>query len=74
MDHIEHLIKKHRELDNEIWQLEQIKPAQRAANHDTLVSALKKKKLALKDKISVDSTAKTTVTKTKTKLAANKGH
>lgn len=67
MDHIDYLTKKHRELDSEIWQLEQMKPEQRASNHDTLVSALKKKKLALKDQIAVDSVSDGKPTKNKSK-------
>ncbi len=51
MEHVTYLTKKHRELDKQITELEQIRPDVRTEEQNALISSLKKKKLKLKDEM-----------------------
>ncbi len=51
MEHVTYLAKKHRELDRQITELEQIRPDARTDEQHALISQLKKKKLKLKDEM-----------------------
>jgi uncharacterized protein YdcH (DUF465 family) len=49
MERVTYLAKKHRELDRQIAELEQIRPDVRTEEQNALISSLKKKKLKLRD-------------------------
>lgn len=51
MEHVTYLAKKHRELDRQISELEQIRPDARTEEQKALITLLKKKKLKLKDEM-----------------------
>lgn len=51
MEQVTYLSKKHRELDRQIAELEQIKPDVRSDEQNGLIAQLKKKKLKLKDQM-----------------------
>ena len=53
MEQLDHLIKKHRELDQQIANLEQVRLDARTREETAQISILKKKKLRLKDQINV---------------------
>lgn len=56
MERVTYLAKKHRELDEQISELEQIMPEARTEEQKLQISRLKKKKLKLKDEmLSLDS-------------------
>lgn len=51
MEHITYLAKKHRELDDQILELEQIRPNVRSEEQNQLITQLKKKKLKIRDEM-----------------------
>ena len=51
MEHVTYLAKKHRELDKQIAELEQIKPDVRTEEQKAQIAMLKKKKLKLRDEM-----------------------
>lgn len=51
MEHVTYLAKKHRELDEQILELEQIRFDVRSEEQNRLISQLKKKKLKLRDEM-----------------------
>lgn len=57
MEQVDYLIKKHRELDRQITDLEQIRPDARTSEQEALISALKKRKLRLRDQIALKGPA-----------------
>lgn len=57
MEQVDYLIKKHRELDRQIADLEQIRPDARTGEQSALISALKKRKLRIRDQIALRGSA-----------------
>ena len=53
MENVTYLIKKHRELDRQIADLEQVRPDARTDEQKAQIAYMKKKKLKLKDQIAL---------------------
>ncbi len=51
MERVTYLAKKHRELDKQIAELEQLRPDARTEEQNALISSMKKKKLKLRDEM-----------------------
>lgn len=53
MEKVKHLLRKHKELDNEILEIEKTKPELLTTEQETHLHNLKKRKLKVKDEIAV---------------------